>query len=84
MINLLEVALLPGRGNDASAFFCGDSYFPGLRSVSLVLALELRRSKTARACTTLETMTRNKIFILLCHSQGPERAPNNRPITRAV
>jgi len=84
MIDLLEVALLPGRGNDASAFFCSDSYSPGLRSVAFVLGLELRRSKTARVWTTSEAITRNKIFPLFCQSQGPERAPHNRPITRAV
>jgi len=84
MIDLLEVALLPGRGNDASAFFCSDSYSPGLRSVAFVLGLELRRSKTARVWTTSEAITRSKILVLLCQSQGPKSAPAIRPTTNAL
>ena len=53
-------------------------------SVTFVLGLELSKRKTARAWTKTETKTKNKIFILLCQSQGPERAPHKRPITKAV
>jgi hypothetical protein len=84
MTDLFQVTLLQGRGNDASAFFCGVSYSSGLRSVAFVLGLELSMSKTARVWPTNEAITKNKIFMLLCQSQVPERAPHKRPITRAV